>query len=188
MRDRGPVYVVLDGNDGVGKSTIVKALVEKLESDGFCCVSIREPDTLRAELLYNRNLNDYQRAIAFMADHEITIANAINRRGADFIISDRCALTSIPVYQKLTDEEADVLARLFDLTVQPHLIFVVTGEVRKEKDDTVTENVEKNLDFYDYLIRGCGIEIVNDGTVEDAVNEIIKHIDNLSLYQNLLTP
>jgi dTMP kinase len=66
--------VVVEGIDGVGKSTVVEGLVEALEGRGHDVVPTREPtDTYRGETL-RRSLSDEgappgAEALLFMADH-----------------------------------------------------------------------------------------------------------------------
>ena len=176
------LYIAIDGPDAVGKSTILDKVVEKLAKNGYKCSSFSEPNLLRSDLLHNEHINDFQRAIAFIADHELTVASKLSE-DFDIIIGDRCALSSIPVYQKLTDEEADIIQYLFYRAIQPNILFIISGPQRRDADNTIYENAERNESFYDFLVeKNVATRIVNN-TIDQAADDIVRAIENLNIYQ-----
>lgn len=104
--------VVVEGIDGVGKSTVVDGLAEALEAAGRDVETTREPtDTYRGEAL-RRSLTDPEapvgaEALLFMADHAGHVARieAVLEGAPDrVVVSDRYA-ESCYAYQGLLLEE-----------------------------------------------------------------------------------
>ena len=76
--------IVFEGPEGAGKTTQVKRLSERLSSDGFQCIAVREPggtpvgDAIREILLDpERELTDATEALLFMASRAELTAREI---------------------------------------------------------------------------------------------------------------
>lgn len=106
MRKLGK-FVVLEGVDGSGKSTIIKEIAKQLTEDGFDVLTIREPgstlvgEEIRNILLYNKeSLTDRTISLLFAAARnqllETVIIPAIEQ--GKIVLCDRFLLSSI-VYQ-----------------------------------------------------------------------------------------
>lgn len=102
-------FIALDGIDGVGKSTLIERLAERLRSDGRDVLAVRDPGStevgarLRAILLDSEiKLHRRTEALLFMASRcemvETVIRPALE--AGQIVISDRFLLANV-VYQSV---------------------------------------------------------------------------------------
>ncbi|WP_436715442.1 dTMP kinase [Roseiconus lacunae] len=141
MSSHRPLFITVDGIDGVGKSTQIASLSGLLTDRGHRCLLTRDPGTseigqrLRA-LLLESDLTMHRRteAMLFMASRcemvESTIRPAL--RDGVSVISDRFLLANV-VYQSIGDGGAETvdpellwkLGRLANGGIQPDLTLLL---------------------------------------------------------------
>ncbi len=138
MDHRGAL-IVLEGAEGVGKSTQVRGLVERFGRAGMPCVAVREPggtplgDAIRGLLLDpNWNVSPQTEALLFMASRGQLVREVIRPAMAagSIVVADRFFLSTY-AYQiagrRLPEEEVRSANRLAtgglvpDLTILLHL-------------------------------------------------------------------
>jgi len=96
-------FITLEGGEGVGKSTQLKALAEALSARGLDVVTTREPggspgaEAIRALLLHDHHWTPEAEALLFAAARADHVANAIKPAlaGGKWVISDRFVDSSI---------------------------------------------------------------------------------------------
>lgn len=196
-----PLFIVIEGLDGSGKSTAAKALAQLLESRfSKNVLHTYEPhdpscggDYIRAVLkkqitqFHHRTL-----ALAYAAnrlDHIYrTIKPHLEKGENHIVISDRYYLSSL-VYQSRDGLSFEGVMQLNDLAIQPDLIFFlnVSNEIcyqRLQKRNEPQELFEENLDgtrknyfaAIDFLRNTRNeniIEIDGNGTVEETVEQML---------------
>ena len=99
-------FIVIEGCDGSGKTTLAKKLVDKLNSEGIDAVYIREPGGIpEAEqirnIVLNNSLDSRQCTLLFMASMSLNIQRVIKPALAKkkVVVCDRF-LRSTWIYQK----------------------------------------------------------------------------------------
>jgi dTMP kinase len=139
MMDYRGALIVLEGPEGVGKSTQVRGLVERFGRTGTPCVAVREPggtplgDAIRGLLLDpNWNVGPQTEALLFMASRGQLVREVIRPAMAagSIVVADRFFLSTY-AYQiagrRLPEEEVRSANRLAtgglvpDLTILLHL-------------------------------------------------------------------
>jgi dTMP kinase len=155
-----PLFITLDGIDGVGKSTQIKLLASSLSEQGFDVMCVRDPGSstignkLR-ELLLDSDLKMHRRteAMLFMASRcemvEQTIRPAL--AAGKTVISDRFLLANV-VYQSIGDaaagrvsaEELWELGRLANAGLQPDvtLLLDMPAEAALRRLDSPADRME----------------------------------------------
>lgn len=133
------VFITFEGGDGVGKSTHVKLLVERLRGEGFEVIQTREPggsegaEEIRALLVSGEPgkwsaMTEALLMIAARVDHLEKIILPALRRGA-IVISDRF-IDSTVAYQGIAGELGiEGVNRLHDIAlgdVKPDLTYILT--------------------------------------------------------------
>jgi dTMP kinase len=132
-----PVFITLDGIDGVGKSTQIERLTEYLSGCGHSVLQVRDPGStvigakLR-EILLDSNLDLHRRteAMLFMASRcemiETTIRPALD--SGSTVISDRFLLANV-VYQsvggQVTADQLWQMGRLANGGLEPDLTLLL---------------------------------------------------------------
>ena len=197
-----PLFIVIEGLDGSGKSTAAKELAKVLEGRfSKKVLHTYEPhdpscggDYIRAVLkkkiaqFHHRTL-----ALAYAAnrlDHNYRTIKPHLGKGENYIvISDRYYLSSL-VYQSRDGLSFDGVMQLNELALQPDLIFFlnVTNETcyhrlnkRNEPQELFEENLDDTRENYfaaiDFLRKTRGekiVEIDGNGTVEGTVEQMIE--------------
>jgi len=109
-KDKGPVtFIVLEGPDGSGKTSLAKALASALRAEGREVTLTSEPWD-RATLDHARGLSPHGAALQFAADRARHVARVIQpalARG-EVVVCDRYALSGV-VYALAQDPEASVV-------------------------------------------------------------------------------
>jgi dTMP kinase len=97
-------FVVLEGGEGVGKSTQVRALVDRLQQLGHRATETREPggtelgSTVRAALLHTESdVDPHAELLLLMADRAQHVAEVVRPRvgRGEIVVSDRFTPSSL---------------------------------------------------------------------------------------------
>ncbi|GAB5516218.1 dTMP kinase [Rhodopirellula baltica] len=189
--------ITLDGIDGVGKSSQIEILAERLRSEGRNVLCVRDPGStdlgtkLRAMLL-DSDLEMHRRteAMLFMASRCEMIESTLRSALADgvTVISDRFLLANV-VYQSVGGEvDASTLWQLGRLAcggVQPDVTLLldlpaeismqrVGGEADRMESRGVDYMAKVRQAFLDELLNAGGRTHVIDasGTIEEVAETI----------------
>ncbi|WP_288640877.1 dTMP kinase [uncultured Methanosphaera sp.] len=193
------MYIVLEGIDGVGKTTQTEKLKEWLEKRGFSVKTIVEPTDsdigkiIREELLKPEATSDTSQqmlALLFAADR-LTLKDEINQvknNQQKILISDRSFYSSI-TYQNSTTIEPEWIYKINKHTPRPDLTIILDIDEdealkRCDKIDTFEnkEFLEKTRENYLKLVKTEKNIVKIDATpTEDVVqdeirNQIIKYL------------
>lgn len=118
------MYVIIEGLDYSGKSTLISALVKALEEDGKEVLRIKEPSdhderclNIRKQLLGNHNLTKDEQTDLLLVQRNIVLNELVKPALAEgkIVISDRNFLTNV-VYQS----EGDNLDPLLKVNLGMH--------------------------------------------------------------------
>jgi dTMP kinase len=194
-------FIVLEGADGVGTTTQMRSLADKLRGRGRSVHTTAEPSTgpagvLIREMLKRRSHDDITKrelALLFAADRLHHHAHEIAPRlasGVD-VISDRYVLSSL-VYQSL-DLPLDWIADLNRHAPKPDATVLVTLPVdaaltrisgRSEKDLFETRAIQERVHAkYAELAQNVNAMIVDGGGSVDVVTErILRALDGARLW------
>lgn len=135
-------YIVLEGPDGVGKSTVVEKLCEQLTNMGVSCVTVQEPSTGETgmrirELLKSGSTNEAELYEMFLKDRKEQEGYIKEQLCAGMtVISDRSFLSTLAyqtcytVHQMLTDFLSHPEYRV---SVVPDLAFILTCDHKELK-------------------------------------------------------
>ena len=188
------MYIVLEGIDGVGKSTQTELLNDWLVSRGYATKKIVEPTTsdigkvIRKELLNPESTNDInqQRLTLLFAADRLTLKEEIlgAKQSKDLIIiSDRSFYSSI-CYQNNSSVDKDWIYEVNLHTPRPDLIIVLDLDVneaiiRCDKEE-VFENVQflekTRKNYLDLLKIENNIVVVDAKDSPDKVQEKIRKV------------
>lgn len=173
----GGLLVILEGGEGVGKTTQAKALVEYYNSQGYSAKYFREPggnplaEQLRTMMLYNK-MDTVTETLLINAARKINIDNNIlpALRDGDIVILDRFTKSTL-VYQGILnhgnldfidtcieevakDLDGDGLSIEFTLLCDPEVAILRAAEEGHERNkyDTMTMDKYKEInDAYSKL-------------------------------------
>ncbi len=128
------MFCVFEGNDGVGKTTLIKRLAEFLEEHYKRPVEvIRAPTSLVRETIFNNDLSDKTEALLFAADL-CHVSDLVRKSLAEgkIVLCDRY-LWSFEAYQHwgkgaVTFDDVMRLKRIMEYEV-PDIIFYLKGDV-----------------------------------------------------------
>jgi dTMP kinase len=164
-------YIALEGVDGSGKTTVGKALVERLSASGDEAILVREPggtslgEAVRSLLLDSEALDDWAEVFLFAAQRaelaREVIAPALER-GA-WVVSDRTYYSSI-AYQGRARGLGEEKVRTINETgldgVLPEHVFVidVEPEVALAREDHPDRIGKEGLDFQT-AVRSCYLDL-----------------------------
>lgn len=192
------MYIALEGVEGSGKTTIIHLLKKKLKEKNKSFRIVKEPGTTRVgrkirEILINDYANELDlrtELLLFMASRSSMIHQVIRSASEEFIISDRCFLSSL-AYQCEFDP---ALARtVYELHKQlfgdllPEKIFFVDIHPSKalfrkaQKDINKYEKKEmafheKVYDMYKYQLAEYSIAVDGNRRAQQISDEIARHI------------
>jgi dTMP kinase len=190
-----PVFVVVEGPEGAGKSTLVRWLASQVRADGHDVVTVREPGgTPIAEAARKLALKSrHDRAFAaelflFLAARADLVERVIRPALADgrIVIGDRFGLSTI-AYQvagrglPLPDVEAALRVATGGLTPDLTLVLDIPVTVGRERQRTagkVRDRIEREDDTFHTRVReayrsasGPGIVHIDAGQTKKAVQE-----------------
>ncbi|HET6276769.1 MAG TPA: dTMP kinase [Candidatus Cybelea sp.] len=165
------MFVVVEGVEGSGKSTLVGSLADRLRADGYEVTATREPggtplgNSIR-ETFLNREV-----AIAPLA--EAMLVNAARAQHVEEVIRPALAAGRLVICDRFTDStfayqgygrgvDLDVLRRLCDVAtggLEPHLVLVLdvpvdTARERLGKRAQATDRIENESDDFHQRVRG----------------------------------
>lgn len=135
-------YIVLEGPDGVGKSTLAAKLCEQLTHMGVTCVTVQEPSTGETgmrirELLKSGSNNEAELYEMFLKDRKEQEGYIKEQLCAGLtVISDRSFLSTLAyqtcytMYQILTDFLSHPE---YSVSVVPDLAFILTCDHKELK-------------------------------------------------------
>ena len=190
-----PVFVVVEGPEGAGKSTLVRWLAGQVRADGHEVVTVREPGgTPIAEAARKLALKSrHDRAFAaelflFLAARADLVERVIRPALADgrIVIGDRFGLSTI-AYQvagrglPLPDVEAALRVATGGLTPDLTLVLDIPVTVGRERQRTagkVRDRIEREDDTFHTRVReayrsasGPGIVHIDASQTKKAVQE-----------------
>ncbi|WP_316862486.1 dTMP kinase [uncultured Cohaesibacter sp.] len=133
-------FITFEGGEGVGKSTQIRLLKEKLEHKGIDCIQSREPggsphaeevrDVLLSGFAEGMGISPAGEAVLFAAaraDHVDTIIKPALETG-QWVLCDRF-MDSTRIYQgesqEVTEDLVDILERLAINGVSPDITFIL---------------------------------------------------------------
>ena len=132
-------FIVLEGIDGAGKTTLQEALIGKLAYRGISVIPTREPD--RTFLLAEKHANpisQWAKCYMYAADRAETMRTlvypAVNQR--DWVVADRCIYSSI-AYQGFGHGLGPARvkdAHAHSMVVHPDLVIYLKVPVRVGQD------------------------------------------------------
>ncbi len=180
-----PVFITLDGIDGVGKSTQMKSLTDCLEQLGHRVLALRDPGTtpigqeLRG-LLLNSELEMHRRteAMLFMASRCEMIETTIRPALADGIsvISDRFLLANV-VYQSIGgDVSANQLwemGRWANANLQPDLTLLLDMPAQNamQRISGPADRMEsRGVDYLESVRQAFLSELPNSGQAFEVID------------------
>ncbi|HZD22771.1 MAG TPA: dTMP kinase [Acidimicrobiia bacterium] len=189
-------YVVVEGVDGSGKTTIATALVAALDRRGTPAILVREPggtpvgEVVRTLLLDSENLDDWAEVFLFAAQRA-ELAREVIQPALDagtWVVSDRSYYSSI-AYQGRARELGEDRVRMINETgldgVLPDHVFVldVDPSVALDRQDTPDRIGKEGIGFqtavqdaYLDLAKNEEKVVMLDGdlTVEEMVSRILE--------------
>lgn len=189
-------YIALEGVDGSGKSTVGRALVERLGDLGEEAILVREPggtdvgEAVRRLLLDSDSLDHWAEVFLFAAQRaelaREVIAPALEK--GNWVVSDRTYYSSI-AYQGRARGLGEERVRSINETgldgVLPDHVFIldVEPDVALARQDRPDRIGKEGVDFQ-AAVRSCYLElaeaeekvVVVDGTmsVDDMVEKILE--------------
>ncbi|MEM0476049.1 MAG: dTMP kinase [Candidatus Aenigmatarchaeota archaeon] len=194
-------YIVIEGIDGAGKTTISNILVKELKNS----ITIKEPSNSEIGEFIRNSLESKKEfmknyiisSLLFFADR-IQLKEKIKklREEYDYIISDRCFLSTYAYQNALikSDEEKKIFNKIFNILLQfvemPDAIIILDVDVEvalerlKEKKKSIYEEKEflkKVLDNY----RNFELDLKNvylvdaNRNIEEVKKDVIKIIQLL---------
>ena len=146
-------YIALEGVDGSGKSTVARALVERLTSSGAEAILVREPggtalgEVVRGLLLDSERLDDWAEVFLFAAQRSELAREVVLpalERGT-WVVSDRSYYSSIAYQGRgrgLGEDKVRAINEIGLDGVVPHHVFVLDVEpdlalARQEDPDRI---------------------------------------------------
>jgi dTMP kinase len=146
-------YIALEGVDGSGKSTVARALVERLTSSGDEAILVREPggtalgEVVRGLLLDSERLDDWAEVFLFAAQRSELAREVVLpalERGT-WVVSDRSYYSSIAYQGRgrgLGEDKVRAINEIGLDGVVPHHVFVLDVEpdlalARQEDPDRI---------------------------------------------------
>lgn len=127
------LFIVLEGIDGAGKTSVANKLVEDLESAGYRVVYTYEPyDTLYIEILkkqYNEYRDAFLDALTYAADRLIHLKKVIlpHLREGAIVICDRYFYSSV-AYQTAQGASLDWVLEVNSFALKPDLAIYLDVE------------------------------------------------------------
>jgi dTMP kinase len=196
-------FIVIEGGEGVGKTTQVKILLEKLQSMGRTAEFVREPggepmaEEIR-ELLLDKDLDRTPETELFMFNaariQTLHKVQDLLDRGTD-VLSDRSYLSSLAYQGHGHQMDLEFVRAVCDLAIhssKPDLIILLTAPasvVNARRDDRGVTDRFENMDenFHERVRTGyveeaerLDLPIVDASPgINQITDEIWKHVEPL---------
>lgn len=187
-------YIALEGVDGSGKSTVGKALVERLNALGEEAILVREPggtavgEVVRSLLLESERLDDWAEVFLFAAQRAELAREVIEPalHAGTWVVSDRSYYSSIAYQGRARGLGEDKVRSINEIGlhgVVPDHVFIldVDPDVALARQDTPDRIGKEGLDFqtavrlsYHHLSAAEEKVILLDGSM--SVDEMADHI------------
>ena len=203
MKKRPGVFIVLEGPDGGGKTSVMEALVGHLDGRGVSSVIVREPggtvagEKIREMLLDpDVELSAETELFLYMAARSELVRRVVRPALADgaVVLSERWLYSSV-VYQgvagRLGVETVEEISRLAVGDVAPDLVLVLTVDAEtglKRLGSALDRMESKGLAYHrkvaaayrDLAARGGAFKAV-DATrpIEEVVGRVIEEVDSV---------
>ena len=200
------LFIVIEGLDGSGKTTVAKRLIEEAKQDFAGKIKFTyEPNDPSAggqfirDILTKKITQFHPRVLAYAfaanrLDHNYRLINPWLENDKHIVVSDRYYLSSL-VYQTAEDFPFERVMELNELARKPDLIFFVNvtnetcyqrlnkrNQPRELFEGRFDETREKFLNAINFLRTTRDeniIEVDGNGTVEETLAQIIKGIKSL---------
>ena len=194
------MFITVEGSNGIGKSSIIKNIKEKLLMDGLKVFVTKEPtnstlgDFIRTS---ESNYGGISYACLIASDRYFHIENEIIPQLADgnIVISDRYIESSL-VLQCLDGVDIDFVWEINKKVLKPSLNIILTGDSSIVEERMRTRDVlsrfEKNytrkqeIEQYNYVSnflsrKGFNVLLVDNtsNAIETNIETIMFHIKNL---------
>ncbi|MGE4546582.1 MAG: dTMP kinase [Desulfurella sp.] len=151
-------YIVFEGIDGSGKSTVSKMFVEYLLNKGCSVLYTKEPFTKQIDELIRKNQADKTLLFLFLADRSIHI-EYLKKQNFNFIVSDRSFYSTICYQGYGGSIDVEFVTKLNEFVVEdflPDIVFYLDCEPevalsRIEKTDAIEH---KKLNFFQKVRAG----------------------------------
>lgn len=190
-------YIALEGGDGSGKSTIARALAQRLEGLGQDVITVREPggtplgEAIRELLLDSETLDDWAEVFLFAAQRAELAREVVipALESGSWVVSDRSYYSSIAYQGKARglgeDEVREINELGLDGTVPDH-VFVLDAEpeaalARQHREDRIGgEGVDFQKRVREAYLNLARTEpdrvhlLAGDLTVEEMVDRILE--------------
>lgn len=199
-------FIVFEGSDGSGKSSVLKKVREYLEDNKYNFIITREPggteigEKIR-EILLNSSMNDRTEALLFAAARSESVEQVLkpSLENKELVISDRYVLSSL-AYQGYARELGvekvkDINDFATDFLVPDYVFFLdvdpITVLNRKKKSveadrlESESENFHKKVyEGYKSLVRENSIIVIDaslplDEVVENTINKLKEILEDL---------
>lgn len=185
-------FVVVEGGDGVGKSTQITLLAEHLRSAAggkHVVVTTREPggtdlgQELRQAIMHGGHVAPRAEALLYAADrahHVHTLVRPALARG-DVVLQDRYVDSSI-VYQggaRGLGEEVERISRWATEELLPDLTIVLDMEPTQGRLDRELDRVERETGEYAALIRQAFLDLAARDPQRYAVIDAARTVDEV---------
>lgn len=152
----GGTFIVIEGMDGIGKTTLAVQLKEDLIKQGYKeedIVITREPYSkeIKKEIMDN-DLSNYEEQKLFTKDRELHLKEVVKPalKEGKIVICDRYMLSSI-VYQKVKDGlDAKTILTMSKNCLRPDYQIVLTAISPKSIIDRLYKNNREEMNKYDY--------------------------------------
>ena len=191
-------FIVFEGMDGTGKSTISKRILKWLEENNHKAIYTKEPggspigNKIRDIVLYNTACNDLTDILLFMVQRNEHIYRTIkpNLEKDTIVLCDRYIYSSL-VYQGYMNDQFDYVYNLhqqLDLIFEPDLLLLFkadpiktvnrlsNGDKFEINDSKYFNQVQDHYlnDIPKIVSDKCKVEIIDANFDEDNVFEQVK--------------
>ncbi len=151
-------YIVFEGIDGSGKSTISKMFANYLLNKGFSVFYTKEPYTKEIDHLIRKEQTDKSLLFLFLADRSIHI-EYLRKQNVNFIVSDRSFYSTIAYQGYGAGIDVDFVIKLNEFIVGnflPDVVFYLdcTPEMALSRNKKLDAIENKNFDFYERVRKG----------------------------------
>jgi dTMP kinase len=151
-------YIVFEGIDGSGKSTVSKMFVHYLLNKGYNVLFTKEPYTQQIDELIRKNQTNKTLLFLFLADRSIHI-EYLKKQNVDFIVSDRSFYSTICYQGYGACMDIEFVTKLNEFVVEdflPNIVFYLdcapeTALSRIKKLDAIEH---KHLTFFKKVREG----------------------------------